>query len=141
MIVPIFFLCAKRRKRLSEDFYSKQPSSVNYGIPRNSNSLRSHAAVVLPTGVSFYYGWHEFIILLTKQVHELLLFATGVSIGFVAGFVINQIIERRVIGSFPDEAPARRRRRPVEHDEQQEEKLSFPVQESGEEREAMSLYP
>lgn len=38
------FLCAKRRKRLSEDFYSKQPSSVNYGIPRNSNSLRSHAA-------------------------------------------------------------------------------------------------
>ena len=81
-------------------------------------------------------GWHEFIILLTKQVHELLLFVTGVSIGFVAGFVINQII------GFTDEVPARRNRRPVEHDEQEEEELSFPVQESAmEEREAKPLCP
>ena len=77
---------------------------------------------------------------MTKQIHELLLFATEVSIAFVAGFVISQILERRIVG-FPDEAQARRRRRPVEHDEQQEEKLCFPVQESVEETEAMPLFP
>ena len=55
---------------------------------------------------------------------------TGVAIGFVAGVFTKQIVQRRIVG-FPDEAQARRRRRPVEHDEhQEEEKLSFPVQES-----------
>ena len=69
-------------------------------------------------------------ILLTKQVHELLLFA----IGFVVGVTLKQIIERRIVG-FLHEAQARRRPRPVEHDEQQkEENLSFPVQVSVEER-------
>ena len=54
----------------------------------------------------------------------------------MAGFVINQII------GFTDEVPARRNCRPVEHDEQEEEELSFPVQESAvEEREAKPLYP
>ena len=53
----------------------------------------------------------------------------------MAGVFTNQIIERRIVG-FPDEA------QPVEHDEQQKEKLSFPVQESAvEEREAIPLFP
>ena len=57
----------------------------------------------------------------------------------MAGVFINQIIERRAVG-FPDEAPARRQRQPVEHVEQEEEELSFPVQESAvEEREALNL--
>ena len=76
-----------------------------------------------------YSGWHEFIISLTEQIHELLLFAFG----FVARFVISQILERRIVG-FPNGDQARWRRRPVEHDEQQEEEnLPFPVQESVEE--------
>ena len=75
-------------------------------------------------------------ILLTEQINELLLFAFG----FVAGFVISQILEHRIVG-FVHGAPARRRPRPVEHDEQQEEdNLSFPVQVSVEEREAIPLY-
>ena len=75
-------------------------------------------------------------LLLTKQVHELLLFA----IGFVVGFVIKLILERRIIG-FLHEAPARRHPLPVEHDEQQkEENLSFPVQVSVEERYAIPHY-
>ena len=84
-----------------------------------------------------YSGWHEFIILLTQQIHELLLFA----IAFVAVFVLNQIIERRIVG-LPNGDQARRRPQPVEHDEQQEEEnLPFTVQVTVEEREAMPLYP
>ena len=75
-------------------------------------------------------------LLLTKQVYELLLFA----IGFVAGFAIKQILERRIVG-FLHEVPARRHPLPVKHDEQQkEENLSFPVQVSVEEREAIPRY-
>ena len=70
---------------------------------------------------------------MTEQIHELLLFAIGISIGFVAGFVINQILERRIVG-FPNGDQARRRPQPVEHDDQQEEEnLPFPVQVSVEE--------